>query len=138
MLNNPKQEKEDHSLRIKNEKKTLATLKFSEKNMESISKDISNATEQLIFNERYEIDRPAYHGGKYDGTGLGKILILSYNVFKDVSEYIFNNVNESEKRSNEEDHCMCDLFGGGFISLDTVLRKIPYPNHKWVVKISLI
>lgn len=100
--------------------------------METISKDVSNATEQLIFIQKYGVERPSYHGGKYDGTGLRKLWISGYDIFKDVSEYILNNVNESERCSNQEVHRMCDLFGRGFILLDMVLRKIRYPNHKWV------
>ena len=68
--------------------------------MPLIRKDISNATEQLIFIEKYGIERPAYHGGKYDGTGLPKLWQLGYDVFKDVSKYILENVNETERCSN--------------------------------------
>ena len=100
--------------------------------MPLIRKDISITSEQLIFIQKYGIERPTYHGGKYDGTGLRKLWLSSYDVFKDISKYILENVNETERCPNEEVIQMSDLFGRGFILLDMVLRKIRYPNKKWI------
>ena len=106
--------------------------------MPLIRKDISITSEQLIFIQKYGIERPTYHGGKYDGTGLRKLWLSSYDVFKDISKYILENVNEKERCSNEEVIQMSDLFGRGFILLDMVLRKIRYQTKNGLFRTLLI
>ena len=50
--------------------------------------NILKMIETDVFVAIYDIRRPVYHGGKYDGTGLRKLYSKNIAVFKDVSSYI--------------------------------------------------
>ena len=92
---------------------------------------ITSRIEKNIFVNKYGVERPFYHGGKYDGTALRKIWDNEKLIFHDVPQYIINNVPMDDRCPDEEIFHMCNLFGRGIIFLDTILRKIRHPNGLW-------
>ena len=72
----------------------------------------------------YDIRRPIYHGGKYDGTGLRKLYSKNIAVFNDVSSYIKDKIPEYNRCDDTEVDEMCNVFGKGFVILDSILTLI--------------
>lgn len=103
------------------------TSKVKDKERSHLQSEI----EQDIFEEHFSISRPSYHGGKYDGPPLRKLVKEANEIFIMVQQYLLK---VNDRCSNEEVIQACTNYSSLLLCIGrlfSLLRvKVPLPmNH---------
>jgi hypothetical protein len=112
--------KKKYSERWKKEKRKLV------ERIGKLSQPIWAQIEEKCF-LKFCIDRPIYHGGKYNGKALVKLFNKADEVMEAVKNYLLTNITENRRCSNTEVDEVASMFSNVFLVFDSVFSLAQTP-----------
>lgn len=108
---------------LKEAKEREAELK---KQMGKPLREVTRKIEQVLKSNR--IDKPYYHGGKYNGKAMNRFMTQSSNIMSSISDVIID-VPEADRCSNVEVREVTEKFSHVLHVFDAVFSKARVPSR---------
>jgi hypothetical protein len=119
-------EKKEKTLRLEGLKKLLRTMSDKkrdvEKNLGKVARPIWEQIEEDCF-VKFGIERPYYHGGKYNGKATIKLLNDAPAILGAVKDFLLTKVPQEARCSNEEVAKQLNTYVDFFTVFDTVFSN---------------